>query len=59
MTGKVVLDENVDREPDYWVWSYAPGREKLEPFLKVRMTLPVGPEVKQTLEVSFDPILIG
>ena len=59
MTGKVVLDENADREPDYWVWSYKPGRVKLEPFLKVRMTLPAGPEVTQTLKVSFDPILIG
>ena len=44
-TGKVVLDQNADREPDYWVWSYAPGREKFEPFLKVGMTLPAGPEV--------------
>ena len=46
MTGKVVLDENADREPDYWVWSYKPGRIKLEPFLEVRMTNPPGPEVQ-------------
>lgn len=47
ITGKIVLDNNADREPDYWVWSSVPGSGDVgnQPFVKVRMTSPAGSEV--------------
>ena len=38
MTGEILLDNNAERVPDYWMWSLGPGEEEFTPFLKVIMT---------------------
>lgn len=45
MTGTVMIDDQGDRDPDYWMWSLAPGQEQFEPFLKVQLTQPQGDQV--------------
>ncbi len=40
MTGNVVIDDNADRDPNYWVWNYMEGEEKMKPWLELRMTEP-------------------
>lgn len=38
ITGNVQLDNNGDRNPDYWVWDLAPGEDTFKVALEVRMT---------------------
>ena len=40
ITGTVLLDDNADREPNYWVWSYGPKDDELTPWMDVLMTRP-------------------
>ena len=41
-SGHVVLDENADRDPDYWLWHYKPGEVTMTPFDQIEMTAPKG-----------------
>ena len=42
MTGRVVLDDNADREPDYAIWHFGPGMNVCETFAEAIMTNPKG-----------------
>ena len=37
ITGKVILDGNADREPNYWIWDYGPGMEECKDYAYVDM----------------------
>ena len=38
MTGNVKVDNNGDREPDYWVWDLVPGAEEFHVALEISLT---------------------
>ncbi|XP_067667417.1 atrial natriuretic peptide receptor 1-like [Haliotis asinina] len=38
VTGTVQVDNNGDREPDYWVWDLQPGEQKFSVALEARLT---------------------
>lgn len=42
ITGKVILDGNADREPNYWIWHYGPGMAVSRDYAYVDMNLPRG-----------------
>ena len=42
MTGRVVLDDNADREPDYTEWHFGPGMAECERYAEAIMTNPPG-----------------
>ena len=46
MTGTVMIDDKGDRDPDYWMWSFGPGQEQYEPFMKILLTKPPGQQVR-------------
>ena len=35
LTGRVRLDKNADRNPDYWFWHCPPDKAKCEPYASV------------------------
>ena len=41
-TGHVVMDNNGDRHPYYWVWDLRPGDETFHLWTEIRMTDPPG-----------------
>ena len=47
MTGTVMIDDKGDRDPDYWMWSFGPGQEQYEPFMKILLTKPPGQQVRR------------
>lgn len=38
MTGTVKVDNNGDREPDYWVWDLAPQGQKFSVAMEIKLT---------------------
>ena len=42
MTGTVHLDNDAEREFDYWVWYFGPDLVDYEMWGKIRMTQPLG-----------------
>ena len=48
-TGKVMVDENGDREPNYWVWDYRPGAPLSNYYAYIDISLPKG-QVYRTLD---------
>ena len=42
VSGPVVMDENADREPDYWLWHMAASGDQFQVWTEVRMTAPAG-----------------
>ena len=42
MSGEVVLDDNADREPDYWLWHFGEDMEQFEHWTDINMTDPPG-----------------
>ena len=42
LTGTVIIDNQGDRDPDYWMWSFGPGKEAFEPMLKIQLAQPLG-----------------
>ena len=35
VTGRVAFDDNADRQPDYWLWSYGSQQSVFEPVVKL------------------------
>ena len=42
ISGRVVMDSNADREPDYALWHMAPSGEQFDVWTTVKMTAPAG-----------------
>ena len=38
ITGNVKVDNNGDREPDYWIWDLAPAESSFKVALEARLT---------------------
>ena len=38
ITGRVALDDNADRQPDYWLWSYGSQQSVFELVVKLSIT---------------------
>jgi hypothetical protein len=38
MTGNVKVDDNGDREPDYWVWDLVPGATEFHVSMEISLT---------------------
>lgn len=39
-TGKVIMDDQMDREPDYWFWFFGPGYEEMTPWMEMSLSRP-------------------
>ena len=42
ITGLVQMDDNADRQPDFWLWYNGPDVEVMTPFMELVMTNPEG-----------------
>ena len=40
-TGYVVMDDQMDREPDYWFWFVGPGYEEMTPWMQMSLHKPI------------------
>ena len=38
MTGRVVMDQQADREPDYWFWQLTPDSDHFEYWTDIQVT---------------------
>ena len=50
ITGLVQMDDNADRQPDFWLWYNGPDVEAMTPFMELVMTNPEG-EVEYSLRI--------
>ena len=41
-SGHLLLDDQADREPDYWLWQLKPDSQKFEYYAEIKMTEPRG-----------------
>ena len=41
-SGHLLLDDQADREPDYWLWQLKPDGEVFEYYAEIKMTEPRG-----------------
>ena len=53
-TGHVIMDEQGDRDPDYWLWFFGPGKDSMTAWMEVSTSKPLN-QVRQI--VLYPPLI--